>query len=183
MALVTCPECGRENVSDKTISCPSCGYNVREHFENLEKLDVIEYIENTENTDTSPASFMEDEKNSEKTDNIEVVLEKNVENNSTVDEVKVEQVMKEFDKLCNICHMVIDHPILTTIMLEPFSIIFLSIIKGTSDEELSGILLIIALLIPIVITYICWIINRSKRNKAINFAKSNGIFEVNERTK
>ncbi len=26
MALIKCPECGRENVSDKAPSCPGCGY-------------------------------------------------------------------------------------------------------------------------------------------------------------
>lgn len=33
MALVKCPECGRENVSDTAVSCPNCGYGIKEHFE------------------------------------------------------------------------------------------------------------------------------------------------------
>lgn len=33
MALVTCPECGRENVSDSATACPVCGYDVKTHFE------------------------------------------------------------------------------------------------------------------------------------------------------
>ncbi len=33
MALVNCPECGRENVSDTALSCPSCGFNLREYYE------------------------------------------------------------------------------------------------------------------------------------------------------
>lgn len=28
MALIKCPECGREKVSDKAICCPSCGYTI-----------------------------------------------------------------------------------------------------------------------------------------------------------
>lgn len=32
MALVTCPECGRENVSDSAESCPNCGFNIRKFF-------------------------------------------------------------------------------------------------------------------------------------------------------
>ncbi len=28
MALIKCPECGRENVSDKAPSCPGCGYEI-----------------------------------------------------------------------------------------------------------------------------------------------------------
>lgn len=33
MALIKCPECGRENVSDTATSCPSCGYNILKHME------------------------------------------------------------------------------------------------------------------------------------------------------
>ncbi len=34
MSLVKCPECGKE-ISDKAISCPICGYPIKEEFENL----------------------------------------------------------------------------------------------------------------------------------------------------
>ena len=37
MALISCPECGRENVSNTTTSCPGCGYNIAEHFKRLEE--------------------------------------------------------------------------------------------------------------------------------------------------
>lgn len=37
MALISCPECGREKVSDTTTSCPGCGYNIAEHFKRLEE--------------------------------------------------------------------------------------------------------------------------------------------------
>lgn len=33
MALIKCPECGRENVSDTAEACPGCGYGIRKHFE------------------------------------------------------------------------------------------------------------------------------------------------------
>lgn len=35
MALVKCPECGRENVSDSAEMCPDCGYGIRAHFEKI----------------------------------------------------------------------------------------------------------------------------------------------------
>lgn len=35
MAIVKCPECGRENVSNTAEACPSCGYNIKAHFENM----------------------------------------------------------------------------------------------------------------------------------------------------
>lgn len=36
MALITCPECGREKVSNTAIACPSCGFAIREYFEKIE---------------------------------------------------------------------------------------------------------------------------------------------------
>lgn len=33
MALIKCPECGKDNISDVAESCPNCGYRVKEHFE------------------------------------------------------------------------------------------------------------------------------------------------------
>ena len=33
MALIKCPECGRENVSDMASSCPNCGFGIKEHFD------------------------------------------------------------------------------------------------------------------------------------------------------
>lgn len=36
MALVTCPECGREGVSDTAIACPSCGFPIKAYFEQSE---------------------------------------------------------------------------------------------------------------------------------------------------
>lgn len=33
MALIKCPECGKENVSDTAEQCPNCGYGIKEHFE------------------------------------------------------------------------------------------------------------------------------------------------------
>lgn len=40
MALIKCPECGKENVSDMAESCPSCGYGIKAHFTKI-KLEEI----------------------------------------------------------------------------------------------------------------------------------------------
>ena len=32
MALVNCPECGREKVSDQAEHCPDCGYGIKAHY-------------------------------------------------------------------------------------------------------------------------------------------------------
>lgn len=38
MALIKCPECGKENVSDSAESCPECGYNIKAYFEKKEQM-------------------------------------------------------------------------------------------------------------------------------------------------
>ena len=47
MALIKCPECGRENVSDSAEMCPGCGYGIKAHFEKIkqEKLKEQQRIE------------------------------------------------------------------------------------------------------------------------------------------
>lgn len=44
MALIKCPECGKENVSDSAVSCPECGYAIKAHFEriHLEEQKAVE---------------------------------------------------------------------------------------------------------------------------------------------
>lgn len=45
MALIKCPECGRENVSSTAESCPNCGYGVKAHFERIEKQKAAQIIQ------------------------------------------------------------------------------------------------------------------------------------------
>ena len=35
MALIKCPECGREKVSDSAEMCPDCGYGIKAYFEKI----------------------------------------------------------------------------------------------------------------------------------------------------
>lgn len=52
MALINCPECGRENVSDKAEMCPNCGYGIKAHFEMIQvemeqrRLEQVKKLEN-----------------------------------------------------------------------------------------------------------------------------------------
>lgn len=39
MALVKCPECGRENVSDTAEACPNCGFNIKLYYEQRRKTE------------------------------------------------------------------------------------------------------------------------------------------------
>ncbi len=45
MALIKCPECGRENVSDTAKACPGCGYGIKEHFDKIGRESKQESIE------------------------------------------------------------------------------------------------------------------------------------------
>lgn len=35
MALVNCPECGKQNVSDTAVSCPDCGFAIKDYYEKI----------------------------------------------------------------------------------------------------------------------------------------------------
>lgn len=37
MALITCPECGKANVSDGAQACPDCGFGIKDHFLKIER--------------------------------------------------------------------------------------------------------------------------------------------------
>ena len=37
MALINCPECGKENVSDQAAQCPNCGYDIRKHLQEIQE--------------------------------------------------------------------------------------------------------------------------------------------------
>lgn len=40
MALITCPECGKERISDCAELCPSCGYPIRKRFEEIKEQEI-----------------------------------------------------------------------------------------------------------------------------------------------
>lgn len=42
MALIKCPECGREKVSDSAEMCPDCGYGIKAHFQKIEQKRLLE---------------------------------------------------------------------------------------------------------------------------------------------
>lgn len=35
MALVNCPECGEQDISDTAVICPNCGYAIKKHFDRI----------------------------------------------------------------------------------------------------------------------------------------------------
>lgn len=40
MALVTCPECGKANVSDIAEHCPECGYPIKKHYDEIKQKEL-----------------------------------------------------------------------------------------------------------------------------------------------
>lgn len=54
MALITCPECGKENVSSLAVSCPDCGFPIKDYYDKIkaekeqENLVIKEETERTE---------------------------------------------------------------------------------------------------------------------------------------
>lgn len=45
MALIKCPECGREKVSDSAERCPDCGYGIKAHFKEIEFEEQLKLLE------------------------------------------------------------------------------------------------------------------------------------------
>lgn len=41
MAMIKCPECGRENVSSTAKSCPGCSYNIKAYYEAEQQKEVV----------------------------------------------------------------------------------------------------------------------------------------------
>ncbi len=48
MALIKCPECGKEKVSDTAMSCPECGFNIHNYVVKQRQLNNIQAVKNTE---------------------------------------------------------------------------------------------------------------------------------------
>ena len=42
MALIRCPECGKERVSDTASNCPECGFNIMEYFQRKKDKENID---------------------------------------------------------------------------------------------------------------------------------------------
>lgn len=45
MALIKCPECGKEKVSDNAPFCPECGFGIREYYSKVEQDQIKKELE------------------------------------------------------------------------------------------------------------------------------------------
>lgn len=69
MALIKCPECGKENVSDSAQSCPSCGFGIKDYYS---KERASEHKDTTrENRDVLAIEKANNEKN-KRLDNVKM---------------------------------------------------------------------------------------------------------------
>lgn len=89
MALVKCPECGRERVSDTAEACPDCGYNVRAHYERV-KEENEKRLEEEEKTDTEKEQASKEEQPSKE--------EKALEEESVLNAEKESEEEKTLEK-------------------------------------------------------------------------------------
>lgn len=48
MALIKCPECGREKVSDSAQACPGCGFGIKDYYSKLEQDRLREELKKEE---------------------------------------------------------------------------------------------------------------------------------------
>lgn len=45
MALIKCPECGREKVSDSAETCPDCGFGIKTYFQKMKEVEYISLLD------------------------------------------------------------------------------------------------------------------------------------------
>lgn len=69
MALIKCPECEKENVSDSAISCPECGYSIKEHYAKIEHAEKQRLIEEKQKEEQL-ANYEREEREKEERQNI-----------------------------------------------------------------------------------------------------------------
>ena len=53
MAIIKCPECGRERVSSIAETCPDCGYPIKQHFQDVTKEDNTDTIQSESKNTTN----------------------------------------------------------------------------------------------------------------------------------
>lgn len=91
MALIVCPECGRDRVSSTAVACPECGFNIKTYFESISNQEQVEV-----KTQELPKPELDKQEFVQKT---EVVPEENIveitsveEDSNTGNEIDVEQL-------------------------------------------------------------------------------------------
>lgn len=94
MALVKCPECGRERVSDSAEACPDCGYGIKAHFEKVKQEEEIKRKEEEKRKKEEAEKALEEKRRVEH----EKMLEKHPEMAKAIKEKEIENARKKLEE-------------------------------------------------------------------------------------
>lgn len=106
MALVKCPECGREGVSSSAESCPNCGFNLREHFLNKNEemnSELISELSKKYGCNLSP----EEEKRIEYYEKSQQREIKQINNSDMAEEEKRRRIKKETENYASLINSIV----------------------------------------------------------------------------
>lgn len=96
MALIVCPECKRENVSDTATACPNCGYPIKEHFDKLKEIQNKDEVLINEQEKTVEVKIAEEKKYDEGMKYIDLVS--NIDTKELVEYLKYGKAIEYMDK-------------------------------------------------------------------------------------
>lgn len=94
MALVKCPECGREKVSDSAEACPDCGYGIKIHFEKVRKEEEIKRKKEEKRKREEEQKALEEKRRLEH----EKMLEEHPEMAKAIKEKEIERARKKLEE-------------------------------------------------------------------------------------
>jgi len=87
MALVTCPECGREKVSDSAVACPDCGFGIREYYAHRnERQQLAEKAKKSEKHAQSAVQELEDDIKKHQEKREKILAQRQAEQKTKADE-------------------------------------------------------------------------------------------------
>ena len=97
MALVTCPECGREKVSDSAVACPGCGFGIREYFARIKEQQEKEEREKEYSKHAqSVVQSLDDDIKKHQAKRAEILAQEETQNDKNADnQIQFKQINKE----------------------------------------------------------------------------------------
>lgn len=94
MALIKCPECGREKVSDSAESCPDCGYGIKIHFEKIRQAEERKRKDEEKRTKETKQKALEEKRRLD----YEKMLEEHPEMAKAIKEKEIKNARKKLEE-------------------------------------------------------------------------------------
>lgn len=94
MALIRCPECGREKVSDSAEACPDCGYGIKAHFQKVRQEEEIKRREDEKRKKEEEQKALEEQRRLEH----EKMLKEHPEMAKAIKEKEIENARKKLEE-------------------------------------------------------------------------------------